>query len=62
MLQLLLAIAIAIERLVPFLTKLLDAAAAAREDAKRRADEKALADSQAAKDARNAKAMSDALK
>ena len=56
------AIVLAIEKLVPFLTKLIDLALAAREEAKRAAEAKALAAAQAAKDARNAAAIADAQK
>lgn len=57
MLQVVLAVALAIEKLIPLLSKALDLAIAAREDAKRAATEKAIAADQAAKDARNAAAI-----
>jgi hypothetical protein len=53
----LLSIALALEKLVPFLSKLLDLGVSLREEAKRSAIDKALADAQSAKDARNAAAI-----
>lgn len=57
MLQILFTVAVAIEKLIPFLSKLLDVIIEERDKARQQAEEKTLAADKQAKDARNAAAI-----